>query len=183
MRAGARGRITSMAFVEAQPAELSTTEAADRLGVSAGTIRWAIRDGQLRARREEWGSWVISEADLERFAASRRPRPASRRTRQALPYNAMRILGALNSFDHDTADELAKVVDLHHSNVRKHLNHMAVRTPPLVRPNAVGAWSITPAGRRMVKKIEEEGISLAPESQVALRIVADDERAMEEIAT
>jgi excisionase family DNA binding protein len=49
---------------------LTTTEAADLLGVSSRAIRLAIADSRLDARASG-GVWLIDREDLERFRAAR----------------------------------------------------------------------------------------------------------------
>ena len=47
-------------------ADMTLTEAAQRLGRSSSTLRHQIANGRLRARR--LGSlWVVSERELERY--------------------------------------------------------------------------------------------------------------------
>jgi excisionase family DNA binding protein len=51
--------------------DLSPSEAADRLGVHAHTLkRWA-RDGKIRGFRTPGGHWRFRQADLDEFVASR----------------------------------------------------------------------------------------------------------------
>lgn len=52
---------------------LSTAEAARRLGVAPVTIRWLIRAGRLPARRPYGPGWLVSVADLDAYASTRRP--------------------------------------------------------------------------------------------------------------
>jgi len=64
---------------------LSTSEAAERLGVSSSRVRRLVADGRLPAVRVG-KTWVIREGDL-RFVADRRPgwpkgRPRKRRKRR-----------------------------------------------------------------------------------------------------
>lgn len=62
---------------------LSATEAATRLGIHPSLVRVYLRDGRLKAARED--PWMISERELERFEQHRpkrgRPPKPTPRTR------------------------------------------------------------------------------------------------------
>ena len=50
---------------------LTLTEAAERLGLSAETLRWQIRNGKLKARKVG-PIWTVSEKEVERYARENR---------------------------------------------------------------------------------------------------------------
>lgn len=50
---------------------MTLAEAGKRLGLSTSTLRWQIRNGQLRARKIGW-SWTVTEREVERYAAEHR---------------------------------------------------------------------------------------------------------------
>ena len=165
--------MVDMAFVEPTSAELTTTMAAERLGVSSGTIRQAISSRHLQARRTPWGTWTIDPNDFERWVATRdkAPRHQDRRNRQELPASALRVLGALVHFEEASPTEISDVIGLHAGNVRKHLclmarHGIAYRTP-------LGSWRPLDRGRELVARLEADGIDLNPEEQLSLRIVPD----------
>src|SRR3954469_12121269 len=67
--------------------DLSVAEAADALGTSPQTVRRLLRDGELRGRRQPWGSrfvWIPSRKGVGEFLSRhgrldgrRRGRPAT----------------------------------------------------------------------------------------------------------
>lgn len=61
-----------LAVVEIPPDLLTTTQAAERLGITSNAIIQAIRDGRLAARRSGLGKrpdWLVSVADLDAYRA------------------------------------------------------------------------------------------------------------------
>lgn len=50
---------------------LTLTEAADRLGLAASSLRHQIRNGKLRARKVG-RDWTVSEREVERYARDHR---------------------------------------------------------------------------------------------------------------
>lgn len=52
------------------PRPLTTTEAAERLGITLRAVQQAARRGRLKARRHGM-AWMILPRDLEEYAASR----------------------------------------------------------------------------------------------------------------
>lgn len=58
--------------------DLTLAEAAAQLGVAAGTLRWQIRNGKLKARKLG-PVWVVSRREVDRYARENRgnhdPRP------------------------------------------------------------------------------------------------------------
>lgn len=165
--------MAGMAFVEPTSVELTTTMAAERLGVSSGTIRQAISSRQLQARRTPWGTWTIDPEDFERWAAARDkvPRHQARRNRHELPASALRVLGALVHFEEASPTEISNVIGLHTGNVRKHLCLMARQG--IVYRTPLGLWRPLDRGSELVARLETDGVNLDPEEQLSLRIVPD----------
>ena len=50
---------------------MTTSEAADRLGIKARSVVWAIKEGLITATKHGRDYW-IEDAEIERYAAERR---------------------------------------------------------------------------------------------------------------
>lgn len=61
---------------------LTLAEAATELGITAGTLRWQIRNGKLRARKIG-PVWTVARREVDRYRAEQLgnhdPRPAKAR--------------------------------------------------------------------------------------------------------
>ena len=55
------------------------TEAANQIGLSRQRVWLYIRDGRLKATENEFGLWLISQKEIDRFKATLKPsgRPKS----------------------------------------------------------------------------------------------------------
>lgn len=57
---------------------LSATKTAEVLKVSRQRVGILIQEGTLRARKDRWGRYLITEAEITRFQANRRPKTGGR---------------------------------------------------------------------------------------------------------
>src|SRR4051794_25480890 len=73
--------------------DLTVAEAADALGTSPQTVRRLLRDGELRGRRQPWGSrfvWVPSRNGIGEFLSEQGRLDGRRRVPRAVPESAVR---------------------------------------------------------------------------------------------
>lgn len=130
---------------EASTDELTTGEAADLLGISAGRVRVFISEGRLPAHRCG-PAWRVRRRDVEEFSRTgvlfkdgRGPRPSE------APSATWETLEVLAELGVASANELALAVNRHPGNVRKYL--IILRHRGFAEGLANGDYEITDAGR------------------------------------
>ena len=57
----------------AQPPGYTVSEAAERIGCGAETLRYMLRDGMIEADKDKAGRWRIAEAEIDRLRKKERP--------------------------------------------------------------------------------------------------------------
>jgi hypothetical protein len=131
--------IFRMPPVAAVPQILTTTKAAQLVGVSQGAIRMALLEGRLVGSKVD-GIWYVERQELLDW---------HRRTRRVGPRGHQpweRVAESLDDYAPATADELSRLCDLHVGNVRKYLAILAKdgRAERL----GDGQWVLTASQRR-----------------------------------
>jgi excisionase family DNA binding protein len=64
---------------------MTTSEAADRLGIKARSVVWAIRAGHIKAEKRG-RDWWIEDAEIERYRRERKPAHRPKATPPADPH-------------------------------------------------------------------------------------------------
>lgn len=130
---------------EASTDELTTNEAAEILGISAGRVRVYIGEGRLPAHRDG-PAWRVNRRDVEEFSRTgvlfkdgRGPRPSE------APSATWETLEVLAELEVASVNELALAVNRHPGNVRKYL--IILRHRGFAEGLATGDYEITDAGR------------------------------------
>lgn len=113
---------------------LTTTQAADLVGVTQVAVRHAILEGRLQGSKLG-GVWYVDRQQLldwrrhNRGGGPRGHRPWER------------VAAALDEFGPSTAEELSRLCDLHAGNVRKYLAILAKEGR--TERSAGGLWAVT----------------------------------------
>lgn len=118
---------------------LTTTQAAQLVGVTQGAVRIAILQGRLMGAKAG-GVWYVERQELLDWR--QRTPPVTPRTRQ--PWE--RVASVLVEYGTATADELAQLCELHPGNVRKHLAILSKQGRVHRLPD--GQWTLTASERQ-----------------------------------
>ncbi len=118
--------LESSEYVEADVELVGLPEAATRLGLHRATVNAMVHAGRLPATR--YGAhWFVRRPDLESFAQSY-VRPPNSPWAPAKPSEPspirQQIVTLLTEWDEATVEELARVIDVHIGNIRKHLRFL-----------------------------------------------------------
>jgi len=124
---------------------ISTTEAAQRIGVGSVTIRNGIQAAQLPARREG-PIWLVDASALDRYRRSLAPQAGRPRKQHPITPTGHRAMSMLREWGTGgAAEELALVLEVNAGNVRKGL---AIAEKLHLVSREGSQWSLTTGGQR-----------------------------------
>lgn len=123
-----------MLLADTEIQHLTTTQAAQLLGVTQGAVRTAILEGRLMGSKAG-GVWYVERQELLDWR---------QRTRHLTPRGGQpweRVASILIEYGTATADELSQLCGLHPGNVRKHLAILSKQGRVHRLPD--GQWMLT----------------------------------------
>lgn len=131
--------------------------AADVVGLHRATLNEMIRDGRLEGVREG-PYWYLRADVLERFAQTyRRPKNSPARASRR-PVASTELLALVGDWGEATVAELARVLQLHQGNIRKHL--AIAQADGLAFRDRFGSWQLTETARDYLTRVlSADGVS------------------------
>ena len=152
-----------MAFASSpspHPTWASTRNIALALGIGQTAARDLVITGRIPGATRHGPAWFVPVDELDKFAATYQRPPLRQARSSELSASQLLILATLVHADrHLAIVDLARAIDLHAGNVRKHTLILRERGFA-IREEPIGEWYPTPEGIELVKRLEADGSDL-----------------------
>jgi excisionase family DNA binding protein len=133
---------------------ITTTEAADIIGIEPSSVRKLISAGSLPTVRRVGQIYLLDRDVVQEFATTRHRRTARRRGEgPSIPTVAWDVLHLLAQVEAFTAAELALALDRHQGNVRKYLAIWRHRGYVATLPTDPVSYRLTEAGHTYLHEL------------------------------